>query len=135
MGNAEYMGDHHRPHGGQHTREDCQITISAMSPICKILMVVMMMTIVDQSTSTVSFERLGAQKDNLIQSLGGIKQELLSPVAGLAKGIFGVKKSIVQPIIGIKSNLARGILRPVAGIARSKLQAIRGLLDAKINKL
>merc|ERR1712088_554677 len=114
--------------------------ISAMSPIGKIVLVVVMMTVVDQSTSTISFQRLGAQKDNLISAVGGIKRELLSPVAGIARGIFDAKKSIIKPIIGIKSNLAkakfaRGILRPVAGIARSKLQAIRGLLDAKINKL
>merc|ERR1712048_636405 len=98
--------------------------ISAMSPIGKIALMVVMMAIVDQSTSTISFERLGAQKDNLISAVGGIKRELLSPVVGIARGIFDAKKSIV----------ARGILRPVAGIARSKLQAIRGLLDAKINK-
>merc|ERR1712228_1056974 len=87
--------------------------ISAMSPIGKIALMVVMMAFVDQSTSTTSFERLGAQKDNLISAVGGIKRELLSPVV----------------------EIARGILRPVAGIARSKLQAIRGLLDAKINKL
>merc|ERR1712176_1741642 len=87
--------------------------ISAMSPISKIVLMVVMMTVVEQSTSTISFQRLGAQKDNLISAVGGIKKELLSPVAGIARGIIG----------------------PVAGIARSKLQAIRGLLDAKINKL
>merc|ERR1739842_291039 len=100
-----------------------------MSPIGKIVLVVVMMAIVDQSTSTISFARLGAQKDNLISAVGGIKKELLSPVAGIARGIFDAKKSIVQPIFGVKSNLARGVLRPVAGIARSKLQALRGLLD------
>merc|ERR1711953_72236 len=108
--------------------------ISAMSPIGKIALMVVMMAIVEQSTSTISFARLGAQKDNLISAVGGIKRELLSPVAGIARGIFDAKKSIVRPIIGIKSNLAkaklgiakniigakaniaRGILRPVAGV-------------------
>merc|ERR1739848_782677 len=74
--------------------------ISAMSPIGKIALMVVMMAVVDQSTSTISFERLGAQKDNLISAVGGIKRELLSPVAGIARGIFDAKKSIVQPIIG-----------------------------------
>merc|ERR1712024_49197 len=81
--------------------------ISAMSPISKIVLMVVMMAIVDQSTSTVSFARLGAQKDNLISAVGGIKKELLSPVAGIAKGIFGAKKAIIQPIVGIKSNLIK----------------------------
>merc|ERR1712014_469229 len=96
--------------------------ISAMSPIGKIALMVVMMATVEQSTSTISFARLGAQKDNLISAVGGIKRELLSPVAGIARGIFDAKK-----FIGAKANIARGILRPVAGIARSKLQAIRGL--------
>merc|ERR1712087_675643 len=110
--------------------------ISAMSPIGKIVLVVVMMTVVDQSTSTISFQRLGAQKDNLISAVGGIKKELLSPVAGIARGFFDAKKSIIKPIIGIKSNLAKakfGIAKNIFGakanIARSKL------LDAKINKL
>merc|ERR1739844_781178 len=107
--------------------------ISAMSPIGKMGLMVVMMAVVDQSTSTISFERLGAQKDNLISAVGGIKRELLSPVAGIARGILDAKKSIVKPIIGLKSglvkakfgiaknilgvkaNLARGVLRPVAG--------------------
>merc|ERR1712176_658468 len=74
--------------------------ISAMSPIGKIALMVVMMAIVEQSTSTISFARLGAQKDNLISAVGGIKRELLSPVAGIARGIFDAKKSIVRPIIG-----------------------------------
>merc|ERR1712018_315452 len=81
--------------------------LSAMSPIGKIVLMVVMMAIVDQSTSAISFARLGAQKDNLISAVGGIKRELLSPVAGIARGIFDAKKSIVQPIIGLKSNLAK----------------------------
>merc|ERR1711990_1315026 len=81
--------------------------ISAMSPIGKIVLVVVMMTVVDQSTSTISFQRLGAQKDNLISAVGGIKRELLSPVAGIARGIFDAKKSIVKPIIGLKSGLVK----------------------------
>merc|ERR1712088_359383 len=98
--------------------------LSAMSPIGKIVLVVVMMAIVDQSSSTISFARLGAQKDNLISAVGGLK-------SGLIKAKFGIAKNI----LGVKANLARGVLRPVAGIARSKLQALRGLLDAKINKL
>merc|ERR1712072_607286 len=78
--------------------------LSAMSPIGKIVLMVVMMAIVDQSTSTISFARLGAQKDNLISAVGGIKRELLSPVAGIARGIFDAKKSIVQPIIGVKEH-------------------------------
>merc|ERR1711937_793473 len=70
--------------------------ISAMSPISKIVLMVVMMTVVDQSTSTISFQRLGAQKDNLVSAVGGIKRELLSPVAGIARGIIGAKKSIVH---------------------------------------
>merc|ERR1711974_188478 len=107
--------------------------LSAMSPIGKIALMVVMMAVVDQSTSTISFARLGAQKDNLISAVGGIKRELLSPVAGIARGIFDAKKSIVQPIIGLKTNLARaklGIAKNIFGV-----KAIRGLLDAKINKL
>merc|ERR1712203_1304695 len=99
------MGDHHRPHTSQ--RRLPGKIISAMSPIGKIVLVVVMMTVVDQSTSTISFQRLGAQKDNLISAVGGIKKELLSPVAGIARGFFDAKKSIIKPIIGIKSNLAR----------------------------
>merc|ERR1711994_214006 len=107
-----------------HERRLLDKTISAMSPISKMMVVVAMMAIIDQSSSTVSFQRLGAQKDNLISAVGGIKKEILSPVAGIARGIFGLKKSILQPIIGIKSNLAR-----------AKLRFLRGLLDSKINKL
>merc|ERR1712038_961647 len=93
--------------------------ISAMSPIGKIALMVVMMAIVEQSTSTISFARLGAQKDNPISAVGGIKRELLSPVAGIARGIFDAKKSIVQPIIGIKTNLARaklGIAKNIFGV-------------------
>merc|ERR1739849_62209 len=71
--------------------------ISAMSPIGKIVLAVVMMAIVDQSQSTISFARLGAQKDNLISAVGGIKRELLSPVAGIARGIFDAKKSSSSP--------------------------------------
>merc|ERR1712096_242796 len=93
-------------------------TISAMSPISKVMVLVVMMTIVDHSTSSVSFQRLGAQKDNLISAVGGIKKELLTPVAGIAKSIFGIKNSILQPIFGIKSNLAKTKF----GIARNILE-------------
>merc|ERR1711874_96629 len=73
--------------------------ISAMSPIGKIALMVVMMAIVEQSTSTISFARLGAQKDNLISAVGGIKRELLSPVAGIARGIFDAKNpSSVQSL-------------------------------------
>merc|ERR1712080_514896 len=97
--------------------------ISAMSPIGKIVLMVVMMAIVDQSTSTISFARLGAQKDNLISAVGGIKRELLSPVAGIARGIFDAKKSIVQPIIGLKSNLAKakfGIAKNIFGVKANR---------------
>merc|ERR1712026_127318 len=100
--------------------------ISAMSPISKIVLMVVMMTVVEQSTSTISFQRLGAQKDNLISAVGGIKKELLSPVAGIARGIIGAKKSIVQPIIGLKSNLAKakfGIAKNIFGVKANLARA------------
>merc|ERR1712066_162138 len=107
-----------------HERRLPDKTISAMSPISKMMVVVAMMAIIDQSSSTVSFQRLGAQKDNLISAVVGIKSNLARTKLGIARGIFGAK-----------ANIARGVLRPVAGIARAKLQFLRGLLDAKINKL
>ena len=37
------------------------------------------------SSPTISFEKIGKQKDNVIQALGGLKAELISPFAGLAR--------------------------------------------------
>merc|ERR1711894_680699 len=103
--------------------------ISAMSPIGKIVLMVVMMTVVDQSTSTISFQRLGAQKDNLLSAVGGIKRELLSPVAGIARGIFDAKKPIVKPIIGLKSNLAKAKLGIAKNIFGEKANIARASSD------
>merc|ERR1712130_87307 len=97
---------------------------SAMSLLRTISVLVVLVAIVDQSSSvpqpTISFQELGRQKDNLIAS----KLNLLAPVLGIKKGIKDAKL-----------NIAKKFLRPIAGIKRSKLLALRGLLDAKINKL
>merc|ERR1712130_731090 len=88
---------------------------SAMSLLRTISVLVVLVAIVDQSSSvpqpTISFQELGRQKDNLIAS----KLNLLAPVLGIKKA---------------KLNIAKKFLRPIAGIKRSKLLALRGLLDA-----
>ena len=44
-----------------------------------------------QPQPSISFERLGAQKDNLIRAAGGIKQELFSPLIGIKRGLIDAK--------------------------------------------
>ena len=140
--------------------------IAAMSPRVSTLVVVMVaFTLFPDQTSSlpqpsISFERLGKQKDNLVKAAGGIKAELLSPIAGVARGVVAAKKGIVglaggiagaklglatglagaklglaKGIAGAKLGLARGILRPVAGIKRVPLLALRELLNKKISLL
>ena len=100
-----------------------------------------------------NFERLGAQKDNLIRAAGGFKAELLSPFIGIKRGLIDAKRGIVAPfvdlktglvktklglvsgLVGAKAGLVKRVLRPVVGIKRSKLQALRGLIDSKISLL
>merc|ERR1712244_148855 len=101
-------------------------------------------------SNPLNFERLGAQKDNLIRAAGGFKKELLSPFIGITKGLIDAKRRIVSPIVDLKTGLVKKklglvsglvktkaglvkrILRPVFGIKRSKLQAVRGLIDVKL---
>merc|ERR1712106_517612 len=135
--------------------------IPAMSRYtCSTLLVVVVIALIpDQTVSlpnpqpSISFQRLGKQKDNLIRAAGGIKQELFSPLIGIKRGLIEAKRGIVAPllnlktgliktklglvsgIVGAKANIARGFLRPVFGIKRAKLQALRGLIDSKINLL
>merc|ERR1711944_36423 len=104
-------------------------------------------------SNPLNFERLGAQKDNLIRAAGGFKKELLPPFIGITKGLIGAKRRIVSPIVDLKTGLVKKklglvsglvktkaglvkrILRPAFGIKRSKLQAVRGLIDSKISLL
>merc|ERR1711913_52987 len=116
--------------------------------------VVVVSLIPDQAVSSpLNFERLGAQKDNLLRAAGGFKAELLSPFIGIKRGLIDAKRGIVAPfvnlktglvktklgivsgLVGAKAGLVKGVLRPVVGIKRSKLQALRGLLDNKISLL
>ena len=102
---------------------------------------------------SISFARLGQQKDNLIRAAGGFKQELLSPIIGIKQGLVDAKLGLISPFVQLKSdliktklgltaglakgkvNLARRVLRPVVGLKRAKLQTLRDLLDAKIGLL
>ena len=60
-----------------------------MSQLRTISMLVVLVAIVHQSSSvpqpSISFQRLGEQKDNLLASIGGFKKELLAPVFGIKK--------------------------------------------------
>ena len=90
-----------------------------MSPIGKIvLMVMVMLTVVDQSTSTstasTSFQRLGAEKDNLVWAVRKTKRDLLSPLAGLARDVIETKNSIIQPVIRVKADLASAAREAIA---------------------
>merc|ERR1712106_786282 len=135
--------------------------IPAMSRYtCSTLLVVVVIAFIpDQTFSlpnpqpSISFQRLGKQKDNLIRAAGGIKQELFSPLIGIKRGLIDARRGIVTPflnlktgliksklglvsgIVDTKANIARGVLRPVFGVKRSKLQALRDLIDRKINLL
>merc|ERR1712106_264613 len=131
---------------------------------CSTLLVVVVIALIpDQTVSlpntqpSISFQRLGKQKDNLIRAAGGIKQELFSPLIGIKRGLIDAKRGIVTPllnlktgliktklglvsgIVGAKANIAREVLRPVLrpvfGIKRGKLLALRGLIDRKIKLL
>merc|ERR1712086_647633 len=152
------MGDHLRPSSCKH-REDCLIAAMSRYTCSTLLVVVVIAPIPDQTVSlphpqpSISFERLGVQKDNLIRAAGGIKQELFSPLIGIKRNLIDAKRGIVAPflnlktgliktklglvsgIVGAKANIARGVLRPVAGIKRAKLMALRALIDRKINLL
>merc|ERR1712106_1031584 len=152
------MGDHHRPYSCKH-REDCQIAAMPRYTCSTLLVVVVIALIPDQTFSlphpqpSISFQRLGEQKDNLIRAAGGIKQELFSPLIGIKRNLIDAKRRIVAPflnlktgliktklglvsgIVDTKANIARGVLRPVFGVKRSKLQALRDLIDRKINLL
>merc|ERR1711956_83338 len=127
-----------------------RLPIAAMScyTCSTLLMVVVIALIPDQTVSlphpqpSISFQRLGEQKDNLIRAAGGIKQELFSPLIGIKRNLIDAKTSLIKTklglvsgIVGAKANIARGVLRPVFGIKRGKLLALRGLIDRKINLL
>ena len=46
------------------------------------------------SSPSFSFERIGKQKDNVIQALGGLKAELISPFAGIARYVSDSQNTI-----------------------------------------
>merc|ERR1712018_1102815 len=116
-----------------HTGTRRRLLIAAMSRYtCLTLMLVVVMSH-NAVSNPLNFERLGAQKDNLIRAAGGFKKELLSPFIGITKGLIDAKRRIVSPIVDLKAGLVKRILRPVFGIKRSKLQAVRGLIDSKIS--
>merc|ERR1712170_253156 len=99
--------------------------IFAMSLVKSLTLLMVAVALVPQSSTlpqpSISFENLGRQKDNLIQSIGGIKKELLAPVIGIKKGIISAKSNILRPIFDIKKNLFN-----------TKLGLVRGLFDAKL---
>merc|ERR1712128_237408 len=142
-----------------HTLRRLPIAVMSRYTCSTLLVVVVIAFISDQTFSlphpqpSISFQRLGEQKDNLIRAAGGIKQELFSPLIGIKRGLIDAKRGIVAPflnlktgliksklglisgIVGAKGNIVRGVLRPVFGIKRAKLLALRGLIDRKINLL
>ena len=82
-------------------------------PTYVMLVVAVICFIPDQTLSlphpqpSISFERLGAQKDNFIRAAGGIKQELLSPFIGIKRGLIDAKRGIVTPFVNLKSGLIK----------------------------
>ena len=78
-----------------------------------LLMVAVICLIPDQTLSlphpqpSISFQRLGAQKDNLIRAAGGFKQELLSPLIGIKRGLIDAKRGIVTPFVNLKTCLIK----------------------------
>merc|ERR1711994_743928 len=130
-----------------------RLLIVAMSRYSYLTLLVVVVISHNVSSNPFNFERLGAQKDNLIRAAGGFKAELLSPFIGIKRGLIDAKRGIVAPfvnlktglvktklglvsgLVGAKAGLVKGVLRPVVGIKRSKLQALRGLIDNKISLL
>merc|ERR1711892_1073732 len=107
-----------------------RLPIAAMSHYtCSTLLVVVVIALIpDQTISlpnpqpSISFQRLGKQKDNLIRAAGGIKQELLSPLIGIKRGLINAKRGIVTPFLNLKT-----------GLIKSKLGLVSGIVGAKAN--
>merc|ERR1712128_336228 len=101
-----------------------RLPISAMSRYrCSTLLVVVVIALIpDQTVSlphpqpSISFRRLGVQKDNLIRAAGGIKQELFSPLIGIKRNLIDAKRGIVAPFLNLKTGLIKTKLGLVSGI-------------------
>merc|ERR1712154_139042 len=90
-----------------HTGTRRRLLIAAMSRYtCLTLMLVVVMSH-NAVSNPLNFERLGAQKDNLIRAAGGFKKELLSPFIGITKGLIDAKRRIVSPIVDLKTGLVK----------------------------
>merc|ERR1712018_287585 len=90
-----------------HTGTRRRLLIAAMSRYtCLTLMLVVVMSH-NAVSSPLNFERLGAQKDNLIRAKIGFKRELLSPFIGIANGLIDTKRRNLSPIVDMKTGLVK----------------------------
>merc|ERR1712154_733881 len=111
-----------------HTGTRRRLLIAAMSRYtCLTLMLVVVMSH-NAVSNPLNFERLGAQKDNLIGAAGGFKKELLSPFIGITKVLIDAKRRIVSPIVDLKTGLVKKKLGLVSGLVKTKAGLVKMIL-------